>query len=136
MDVRFLVCADSVALDQRRNTLSLFHVIEEWAIPAFPWVVVHFAIVALFERMANEPNDLEVQVVIQLGEQELFRGPLAVRFQERLRMRAITEVGGLVLPNPGLLNVLMTLGDRQLASWSIVVNNIGQPVAQPELPLQ
>jgi Family of unknown function (DUF6941) len=136
MDVRFLVCADSVALDQRRNTLSLFHVIEEWAIPVFPWVVAHFAIVALFERTANEPNDLELQIVIQLGAQELFRGPLAVRFQERLRMRAITEVGGLVLPSPGLMNVFMTLGDRQLASWSIVVNNIGQPIAQPELPLQ
>jgi hypothetical protein len=136
MEALFLVCAESLALDQRRNTLSLFHVIEEWNIPAFPLAVPYMVIVGLLKRTAEEPEAPEgVQLRITLANQEIFLGPISVNFQGRLRMRSITELGGLVILNPGVLSVSIIEGVRQLATWSVVVNHIGRPEAQAELPL-
>ena len=137
MDIRFVICAQSVALDQRHNTLSIFHVIEEWNIPAFPFAMPYMTIVSLLERLPEEPNEpVGLQLVLTLGAQELVREPLAVSFQGRSRMRSITEVAGIVIPGPGVLKVTIQYGDNPAYTWPILINNIARPIVQPILPMQ
>lgn len=137
MDIRFVICAQGVALDQRHNTLSIFHAIEELNVPAFPFVLPFMTVVALLERLPEEPNEPEgLQFVIALGEQELVSQPLMASFQGRLRMRTVTEVAGIVVPNPGVLRVTLRDGANQTCTWPIVINNIARPIVQPVLPLQ
>lgn len=136
MDLRFVICAQSLALDQRNNAMSLFHIIEELNIPAFPFALPYMAVVALFQRTLDEPNEPEgIQLVLTHGEQELVRQPLAASFQGRLRMRAIAEIAGMVVPGPGVINVTIEHGERQRSTWPIVVNNIARPVVQPVLQM-
>jgi len=137
MNARFLLCAESIAVDQRRNSLSLFHIIEELNIAAFPIAIPYMAVVAMFDRTLEEPSDPEgVELTIFLGNQEISRGAMRLNFQGHLSMKAIYEVGGLVLAGPGTLEVAVTLENRKLATWPITLKNIGQPVVQAELPLR
>lgn len=136
MDAKFLVCADSVAVDQRRNTLSIFHILEDFASPSFPFVVPRIAVVAHVVKEPEEPDEPEgVEVHIYLSDEQIFSGPMAMRFQGRLRLRAIADFQGLVVKAPGTLRVTLTKDQRELATWSIVVTDIGRPVVQSELPL-
>jgi hypothetical protein len=50
-------------------------------------------------------------------------------------MKAINEVGGLVLSGPGTLEFSVMHGNETLANWQMNVVNIGQTVVQTELPL-
>ena len=136
MRVRFVTCAESVSLDARRNALSLFHLIEEMTVPAFPVVIPQLSIVALFERAEDEPELADLTVRIVLNEQEIFRGPIDLRFAGHLRMRWLTDVRGLVIPSPGTLAFIIYAGAQELGAWTISVLNIGQVVVQGELPLE
>jgi hypothetical protein len=137
MNIRFVICANSVAVDQRHNSLSIFHAIEEWNVPAFPFVIPYMVVVSLLDRSPEEPDELAgVQLIFTLGAQELFRQPFEGSFQGRLRMRAIAEISGLVIPGPGELNVTIQIGERLTSTWAMAINDIGRPVVQPALNLQ
>jgi hypothetical protein len=136
MRARFLLCCESAAVDRRRNTLSVFHIIEDFNVPAFPVVVPQMCVVTLLQRAAEEPvepPDLSLRIV--LNQQELYRGPIEANFQGHLKVRWITEVRGLVIPGPGALVFSVHSGENQLGDWSIPVVNIGQPEVQPDLAL-
>ncbi len=136
MKALFLICAEGATVDQRSNTLSLFKIIEELNISAFPSVISAFTIAVLITRAASEPTDVnDAYVRIELGNQEIFRHPTLLRFQERNRLRIILEIGGLLIPSPGELKATLNINGQELASWLIPVVNIGQPVVQNELSL-
>jgi hypothetical protein len=134
MQVAFNICAESVVVDQRRNTVSVFHIYEEWNTPVVPFVIPRFTVLAVFIRTQDEdPGD--VFLSMNLANQELFRGQIKLNFQGRLRLRSITELGGLVIAQPGTFRVVVDHQGRELATWEMPINHIGQVVAQPELPL-
>lgn len=136
MNIRFVTCAQSLSVDQRSNALSLFHVIEELNIPAFPSALPYMAVVAFFQRTNDEPNDPEgIQIILALGEEELVRQPLVASFQGRLRMKVIAEIAGIVLGAPGVLNVTIQYREEARSTWPIIINNIARPVVQPVLPM-
>jgi hypothetical protein len=136
MELRFIVCAQSVTVDQRHNTLSLFHLVEEWSIPSFPFVMPPTTLIGLFERTLDEPNEPDrIEVVIRFGDRELIRKKLTTSFQGRLRMRTITEIGGVLVPAPGVVNFTLEFGENLSSNWKVVINSIARPVVQPALPL-
>jgi hypothetical protein len=115
----------------------VFHIIEDVTVAAFPAVIPQMSVLTLFERTVDEPaqpNDVSLRIT--LNEQELYQGPIEVRFGGHVKMRWITDIRGLVLPGPGLLSFLIFFGQNQLAEWAIPVQNIGQVMVQPELPLE
>jgi hypothetical protein len=68
MKARFFLCAESISIDQRRNSLSLFHIVEDLNMAGFPAVIPYIAVVGMFDRAADEPNDPEgAQLVITLS---------------------------------------------------------------------
>lgn len=130
MEAKLFTCSESAALDARTNTLSLFHLTEELNSPAFPVVVPRLTIVALLVRRENEPERGELQLRIAMGEQELYRGPFQFNFQRHLRSKAIVDLQGLVMLTPGTLRISLYDGDREMGTWPIVVNHVGQPAIQ------
>lgn len=137
MKCSLLVCADSISIDQYRNTLCIFHIAEEYGIPAFPFVLPSVFVIALLERAQGDPDQPEgLEFIVHLSNQELLRNPIPLSFRGRPRMRAITQVGGLIISAPGLLAVTLMYGQEELAKWEIPVTNIGNPTTQTELPLE
>jgi|SRR5581483_2535905 len=137
MNISLLACAESVVLDQRRNTLSIFNIVEELSSPIFPFVVPHLTVITLFTRAAEEPSELEdIHLQVTSGGQTLIDAPMDGKFFHHSRLRHVSELQGLVISGPGTLVVTAVRGKTNvLGSWAIPVINIGQPTLQPELPL-
>lgn len=134
MEIALFAITQSVSVDQQRNTLSLFHVIEELNSPSFPLAVPAFHMAALFVRSADEENAPGgIEFVITHEGRELVRHPTPTNFQGRLRLRTVLEVGGIAVTSPGLMIASVEMRGAQLATWRIVVNSIARPTAQAEL---
>jgi hypothetical protein len=135
MKILFLLCAESAAIDNARNTLSLFHIIEEFNSPSFPFVIPSLFICALLEKPLDEPEPEGLEIRLAANERELLVNPVPLQFNDKLRMRAVTGLGGLIVQTPGSLTVSITQGTLPLATWRIPINSIGEPKIQTELPL-
>jgi hypothetical protein len=135
MRVLLFTCSDSVVVDQRRNSVSIFNLLEELNAATFPFVIPMATVFVYLERAEDEsPGDMSIKMTID--RQELFRIPLQLDFQGRLRLRLMNEVRGLVIPAPGLFRLTVEREGVVLASWEMPINNIGQPVAEPVQPVQ
>ena len=53
MKVQLFICAESVSLDLRKNSVSAFHIIEEINSPSFPLFTQPFSVVAMIDRTIN-----------------------------------------------------------------------------------
>jgi len=126
MEARLVVCALSVSIDQRSNSLSLFNIIEELNVPAFPFAIPYMALAIMLTKTADEPSEpRNLNLRCQLEGEQLFRGALAANFQQHLRVRLVVDIQALVVPRPGLLHVSVNEDDRELGAWEINVNNVG-----------
>lgn len=132
--VKLFLCADNAALDSRYNTISAFHILEDLNAATFPVAVPHLAVVGMFSREENDPSTLDLQLQFHLGPQQLFATPLTINFAHRLDSRIVAEMTGLVVPSPGSLVFALRNGEALMASWSVRVNQIGQPGVQLNLP--
>src|SRR6266850_3708579 len=103
MQANLFLCAHSSALDSRKNSISIFHVLEEVHAPAYPVVLAGMSVVSLLELDEGEPMNPEIELRIFLGDQQLFAGPFQANFQVRRKARALAEFNGLVIPAPGVL---------------------------------
>jgi hypothetical protein len=128
------LCCDSAALDARLNTISAFHIAEQLNAASFPVVIPRLSVIGLFAREETDPSRNQLQLQIHLGPQQLFAGPLHVDFMQGLLARTIFEVQGLVVTAPGSLRFDLRNGDAAVASWVMMVNQVGQPEAQMVFP--
>lgn len=135
MKVLFLLCSESASLDGARNTLSVFHILEELTSPNFPAVLPSLFISALLEKPLEEPDPEGLELHIHCGGTEVLTNPVSIQFQGKLRIRVLTQVGGVVISTPGVLSVSLTQAGKPLAVWSMRVIDIGHPKIQEELPL-
>jgi hypothetical protein len=138
MQARLLTCSESISIDTRRNSVSLFHLLEQFNSPFFPTVVPQMSIFMLIERSSDEPSEPTAgSLRIVLNEQELYRGPIELRFGEHLTAKYVSDVRGLVIPQPGLLRFIVTFGEQHSPQeWSVPIIHIGQALAvQAELPM-
>lgn len=134
MQTLLFISANSVSVDQQRNTLSIFHIIEELSSPAFPFALPSFFVAALFSRTGEEPNVAEgAEIVISHDGREILRHALTLNFQGRLRLRTVVEVGGLAVAGSGTLLITAIREGRDMASWPIIIRSIARPTAQVEL---
>jgi hypothetical protein len=131
MRVRLFTACETSILDQRSNGLSLITIIDEMSSPSFPFIIPRLAIVTLFERNMDEqekPHGLTVSA--HLGDQELFSLGLEIDFQGKPRLRALADVGGLVIMAPGMLHLVLNhTSGTSLAEWDITIAKIGGPAA-------
>jgi hypothetical protein len=134
MRSKLFVCASSSALDVRRNSISIFHVLEEVRAPAYPVVISGISVVALLELDETEPINPEIQLRVFLGEQQLFAGPFQANFQVRRMARALADFNAFMVPAPGTLRVVLHSAGQDIVSWNILCEQIAPP--QLELHLQ
>jgi hypothetical protein len=133
MRVKLFTCALSSSLDARSNSISIFHLLEEIAAPAYPIVVQRISIVGLLFLDDNEPRP-EIELRIFLGDQQLFVGPFQANFEVQRTARAVAEFNGLVVPAPGIVRTALSMEGRDFANWEVVCRQIAPP--QLEMRLQ
>jgi hypothetical protein len=133
IEAKLFLCSDSAAIDQRSNTLSVFHISEHLLAAAFPVAIPRLDVIAILTREMGDPDRADMQLIVYRGEQELLSTPWVVHFLQQTTARALLEMNGVVVPAPGDLRFLCRIGERTLASWTISVVQAGQPGFQPWL---
>lgn len=138
MRVVLFACAESAAIDQATNRLSMFHLFEEIFAPVFPTAVPQLTVVTVSSREEGEPSlfTLSLRVTLSGHGHPLVQGSPSVDFQERPRARTLGIMSGLVIPGPGHLRFVLYEGDQELSAWDVFVRQIGEPtiVTQPTGP--
>jgi hypothetical protein len=133
IQARLLLCSDSASIDARLNTISAFHIAEEMNTPSFPVVIPRISLVLMLVREEADPSNVQLQLQIHSANQQVFAGPIPFDFAQRLAGRAIADMHGLLVPLPGLLRFVVLYEERQLGSWAITMNQIGQASLQMNL---
>jgi len=123
----YSICGETVVTDIASNRISIFNVVDELTVAQFPAVFPRITVLFGLERENNDPEQLEGVMTLTQEDTEISRWPVNAAFGELPRMRLTLVVNGLVIPSPGIFKFALSVGDRELASWSF-------PVTQPELP--
>lgn len=135
--LEFFVVAESVAVDQNTNRLSVFNIVEEISAPRFP--AVHPSLVAVTCLLLDQESEvgLDFQLNLKLslasvGGKIEDLGSFASNFTaQSVRHRILQEFRGLKLPTAGMLRVEQTLNGGHVASHMITV---AQAVAGEQSP--
>ena len=133
LSVRYFFCAESASVDQRKNTLSAFHILENTYAPLFPFIIPRVSILAAFERTPDEPSLFPLMLLVTLGGVEVFKGPFALNFAQQLMTRTVVEIGGLPVDSPGKLKFSILRDNHEQASWAITIERLNAP-AMEQLP--
>jgi hypothetical protein len=128
------LCAESVVVDQATNRASIFGLVDELSVQQFPTAVLRITPLFLIEREQDEPEQLEVVLVLALAGNEVFRAPLGGNFAGRQRLRLILSIQGLVLPTPGVFRASIWHADHELGGWEFPVIQTPAPAAAPAEP--
>lgn len=131
--MKYLLCAESSSLDQRRNSLSAFHILDNLYVPLFPFVIQRLSILAAAERTSDEPSLIQASLLVTLGGSKIFEGAIALNFAQRLLMRTIIEIGGLLIQQPGELKFALLRGTQEIYSYSVPVERMDGPTVE-QLP--
>lgn len=111
----------------RVNTVSAFHIAEELGAAAFPVAIPKVTAIVMLTREPADADNPTIQLTISLGGRSLFESPIVVGFSQRLSARAVVDINGLVIPGPGTVRFALRDGNRDLGTWDVIVNQVGQP---------
>lgn len=123
-----LIAACEIAIiDARTNNLTLINILQDLSSPTFPAIHPRVNLAAILDRTGDEPNASDGTIRIALDDQPVFETPLHIDFQGHLRVRAVAEIQGVVLTRPGILKLSLLHAGNELGSWSLRVNQLGEP---------
>jgi uncharacterized protein DUF6941 len=130
MQCELFAVAQSAVVDIATNRLSIFNIWDEIITPSIPAFVPSVTLAAVLKREENEPNEIEIQIVVTLNGHSVAQLPTGASFQEKLKTRLIVNMQGMVFTEQGVCEIAIRYGDASLAVWRILVNLIAQPQVQ------
>ena len=104
--------------DVETNTISVFSIVEQINILAFPSLGFDMSFFAYLRKDEADPKLLETKLQLRLDDELLFEVPIASDFGDKQANRIIVQIGGLLISKPGLLFAeLFTKSGERLASY-------------------
>lgn len=133
IESKILLCADGIVRDAESNNISIFNIIEELSSRGFPTFRPNFSCFSSLERATEDSQEYDLQLKVFNNSVELATINAHVNFQDKMRNRLIIGIQGLVIPDPGILKIILYDGERALNSYAITVKHIGQPELRLEV---
>lgn len=110
MNVQFLLCAQSISVDQQTSRLSVFNVLEQINVPAFPIFIPELSLVALVRKEdGDDAEENECSLTISKGEKELTLAHAVFHFSTWPLARLIFNFSGLGIDSPGDIDFNLVL---------------------------
>ena len=127
---RVAVLGESVVRDVSTNNISVFNILERVAAHKFPIAIPKVVALFMLTREGGDSEAPECLMGITISGEELNRYPINVNFQGKLLHRMIVEVGGLVIPKPGIMRTSIIIEGQEAGSWELEVAQIEKPKIQ------
>lgn len=134
MRPKFILCAETVIVDQSTNNLSIVGVFEDITPLSLPIIVPRMTIVSVVEREDGDPAETPCHVRVSMGDQILFEQDNSYAFQNKPRLRNIMLFGGMPLSQPGILRFEILVGGAVFQSYEVLVNTPAGPVVPRPAP--
>ncbi|MDP9311610.1 MAG: hypothetical protein M3R24_12140 [Chloroflexota bacterium] len=121
---KLAVCAETIVRDAETNAVSIFNIIEEIGADQFPVVIPRFSSLFLVQRSNDDREQIDGTVVFTVADKELARAQLSIDFQGKRLNRVTVVIHGLVLEQPGNLEVKLEIDGEVNDNWIVPVNRI------------
>lgn len=133
MQLNFMTCAQSSAVDSQTGRLSLFHLLEQVQATSFP-TALSLTLVGMFAKAPGEPDEQSVRLKVELGETAIFDSPVNFSFRGKQRSRVLTTMNGLSIPAAGKLSFSFLSADgAPLGSpWEVVIEKAPAQAGQAQ----
>jgi len=118
---RVLICAQKVIVDARTNNASAVNIIEQLNPDVVPSQIPELTTLAVLDRDAADLPTARCTLSFLLNGTRFFAQDIDFTFSDRPRSRNVVDCRGLPLTGSGVLEVVLKLGRRQLASYAITV---------------
>lgn len=115
------LCCESAVVDQIKNRLSVFNIVDDFTVEQFPAVLAKATLVFVVEREEDEEEQFEAILVVSHSGNEVFRSPLDANFLQKNRLRMIPVIQGFVMAAPGVYRSALWYKDRELGYWEFAV---------------
>ena len=122
----FALIAKGLSVDREKNTLSIFEVLEQVNTTRLPAIIPEFCLVALFERAAEDVEDMVAtfDFVLPSGGREAL-GEVDVLFQGKKRNRLSWKIRGFPIKERGIYKFHLAWNSRD-----------GQLIGETEISLE
>jgi len=125
MKVQFAVCAQSIAIDQLTSRLSIFNVLDQVAVPAFPVFIPELTFVALIRREQEQDHDqLKCQLTITKQGKKSAEAESRIGFGSASVARLVFNFSGLAIHSAGEIDFNLTLPGGEIHTLTIPVNKV------------
>lgn len=115
------IAAGAVLHDTQTNGISLFNIIEEVSAGGFPMFLPQIGVLAIWERDAGDPENVDVTFFLRNNAHQLFTTALTLAFAAGTRNRSMLTIGQVVVQEPGRLTMEFRRGDDVVASYAVRV---------------
>jgi hypothetical protein len=134
--IEYFVVSESISVDQDRNTVSLFHIIEEYIFSKFPGRIPRLVISALWD-IGDDEHDQEFKGFIRLSPPspgESRDCPFSFRTEHPVpRQRVFLEMKNLEVPGAGEYQFEVFLDEHHYASHKILILEKERPPEESRL---
>ncbi len=121
-----LICANGAVRDATDNTITIFQILEDMQAVGFPVFVQKMSIYFSLRRENDDSENINSEIIIKHNENVLFKKDVEINFQNKLKHNMIVNLQSLLIPGPGVLQVLIQYDGTQLNDFSINVTISGQ----------
>jgi len=110
--------AEDVLIDQRTNKMSLINVFDNTVANRFPLFIPGLNMVVFSEKEDGDNDSNIIHFVIKLDSRVLFEADANMIFTASSnRNRCILTIGGLLIPEPGVLEIQALLNGNVIGTY-------------------
>jgi hypothetical protein len=129
------LCAEKIIRDIDSGLISVVNLLEDVTMLGLPGVISELSCVFLVEREPGDAERTNGSVLLTMGDEEILRGPIVVRFNGNPKFRQVLHIQGIIVPRPGVLRASLVVDDAELGAWEMTVRSARHD-PQIRLPLQ
>lgn len=121
MRCNLAVVAKDIILAHDTGLPSAINIIEGIQASGFPTFIQNISFLTVWVKDANDQDEHKGSLAVRLNGKDLIGGPLTIAFRDKPTIRNITEIQGLVIPEPGNLEFRIEFNGA-VASYQIAVS--------------
>src|SRR5258707_581720 len=106
---RLILAAEGIVVDRDTNSISVFNILDRITAEGFPLLLQKMALLVIWERSLEDAPQVDGQFSVHFSGRELYQQPVRVEFTTSTRNQFVLRMHGLVIPQPGVLSLRITL---------------------------
>lgn len=119
MKLTRLLCAEHILIDRQTDRVSAINLLDTTRQGKYPAMLPYVGLLLLLERELGEPDQVQLSLVLAQGKERTDPQPLPIHFRGERTARSVVSIDGLILTEPGALDLICLQGHQELGRWTI-----------------